>query len=254
MATYKKRGAKKSVTKPDVSKQEMDSTTAEVFETLDTSASKAEDFVAKYQNIILITIVVLTVGVLGSLLYQSYVVEPKSKEAVSERNQAQYYFNLAVNGQETDSLYARSIRGGEGKYGFDDIIENYEGTPAAELASYSAGMAYLNMNDFNAAIDYLKDFSSDDVLLSALAKGAIGDSYAQLGKTDQALSYYEEAINASENEYTSPKYLFKAALLSSALGKNSKALSYFKRIKSDFPNSEEATQVDIQIGRLENIK
>jgi len=68
------------------------------------------------------------------------------------------------------------------------------------------------------------------------------------------LSYYEEAINASENEYTSPKYLFKAALLSSALGKNSKALSYFKRIKSDFPNSEEATQVDIQIGRLENIK
>ena len=56
MATYKKRGAKKSVTKTEVGENQTDSTTAEVFETLDTSASKAEEFVAKYQNIILIVI------------------------------------------------------------------------------------------------------------------------------------------------------------------------------------------------------
>lgn len=254
MATYKKRGAKKSVTKADVSEHQTESTTAEVFETLDTSASKAEEFVAQYQNIILIVIGVVTVGVLGSLGYQSFVVEPTSKEAVGELNQAQYYFNLAVNGQDSDSLYARSIRGGEGKYGFDDIIENYSGTAAADLASFSAGMANLNMKEYQAAIEYLEDFSSDDILLSALAKGAIGDSYAQLDQNDKALSYYGEAIEASENVYTSPKYLFKAGLLSSALGKNSKALSYFKRIKNDYPDSEEASQVDIQIGRLENIK
>ena len=124
MATYKKRGAKKAVTKAEVGENQTDSTTAEVFETLDTSASKAEEFVAKYQNVILIIIGVVTVGVLGSLGYQSFVVEPTSKEAVGELNQAQYYFNLAVNGQDSDSLYARSIRGGEGKYGFKDIIEN----------------------------------------------------------------------------------------------------------------------------------
>tara|TARA_B100000767_G_C19773469_1_gene541321 strand:+ start:1773 stop:2537 length:765 start_codon:yes stop_codon:yes gene_type:complete len=254
MATYKKRGAKKSLTKSDVIENKIDSTTAEVFETLDTSASKAEEFVAKYQNVILILISIVTIVVLGSLTYKSFVVEPISKEAVSELNQAQYYFNLAVNGQDSDSLYARSIQGGEGKYGFDDIIQNYGGTPAADLASFSAGMAYLNMNDFSKAIEYLDDFSSDDILLSALAKGAIGDSYAQLGQSDDALNYYGKAIEASENDYTSPKYLFKAGLLSISLGKNSKALSYFKRIKSEYPTSEEASQVDIQIGRLENIK
>jgi len=253
MATYKKRGAKKSVIKSDLSEHQTDSTTAEVFETLDTTASEAEEFVAKYQNVILILISVVTVGVLGSLGYQSLVVEPNSREAVGELNQAQYYFNLAVNGQDNDSLYARSIRGGEGKYGFDDIIENYGGTPAADLASFSAGMAYLNMKDYNAAIEYLNDFSSDDILLSALAKGAIGDAHAQLDHSDQALNYYTQAIKASENAYTSPKYLFKAGLLSSALDKNSQALSYFKRIKNDYPTSEEASQVEIQIGRLENL-
>ena len=254
MATYKKRGAKKSVTKAEVGENQTDSTTAEVFETLDTSASKAEEFVAKYQNIILIVIGVLTVGVLGSLGYQSFVVEPTSREAVGELNQAQYYFNLAVNGQDSDSLYARSIRGGEGKYGFDDIIENYSGTPASDLASFSAGMAYLNMKDYNSAIEYLKDFSSDDILLSAIAKGSIGDSYVQLNQDDKALDYYIKAINSSENDYTTPKYLFKAGLLTSALEKNSQALSYFKRIKDEYPNSTEAAQVDIQIGRLENLK
>ncbi|MCH1538659.1 MAG: tetratricopeptide repeat protein [Flavobacteriaceae bacterium] len=253
MATYKKRGAKKSVTKTEVSENQTDSTTAEVFETLDTTASKAEEFVAKYQNLILVSIGLITIGVLGSLGYNSFVLEPTSKEAVGELNQAQYYFNLAVNGQDTDSLYALSIRGGEGKYGFDDIIENYSGTDAADLATFSAGMAYVNIKDFNSAINYLKDFSSDDVLLSALAKGAIGDSYAQLNQSEEALAYYIQAVDASENVYTTPRYLFKAGLLSSSLGKNNKALAYFKRIKSDFPNSDEASQIDIQIGRLENI-
>ena len=254
MATYKKRGAKKSILQAEVGENQTDSTTAEVFETLDTSASKAEEFVAKYQNIILIVIGVVTVGVLGSLGYQSFVVEPTSREAVGELNQAQYYFNLAVNGQDSDSLYARSIRGGEGRYGFDDIIKNYSGTPASDLASFSAGMAYLNMKDYNSAIEYLKDFISDDILLSAIANGSIGDSYSQLDQDDEALDYYIKAINASENDYTTPKYLFKAGLLSSALEKNSQALSYFKRIKDEYPNSTEAAQVDIQIGRLENLK
>jgi hypothetical protein len=47
MATYKKRGAKKSVNSPQLSEQEIESTTAEVFETLDARASKTEEFVAK---------------------------------------------------------------------------------------------------------------------------------------------------------------------------------------------------------------
>ena len=43
MATYKKRGAKKSVTKPEVQEQELESTTAEVFESLDVGASEQKN-------------------------------------------------------------------------------------------------------------------------------------------------------------------------------------------------------------------
>ena len=52
MATYKKRGSLKS--KVVVENENSNSKTAEVFQNLDLGASKAENFVAKYQNIILL--------------------------------------------------------------------------------------------------------------------------------------------------------------------------------------------------------
>ena len=66
MATYKKRGQKKSSATIPVKEIESESTTAEVFQTLDTSASKTEQLVSKYQKFILIAIVLVTISVLSS--------------------------------------------------------------------------------------------------------------------------------------------------------------------------------------------
>ena len=165
MATYKKRGYKKSISKPDTPEIEQESTTAEVFERLDTGASRTEEFVAKYQNIILGVIGGVAFVVLGFLGYQQFIKLPKEQESISELNQAQYYFDMAVNSTNSDSLYLRALNGGDGKYGFLDIIENYSGTSAAKLATYSAGMSYLNLKDYKNAISYLDQFDADDVLL-----------------------------------------------------------------------------------------
>ena len=254
MATYKKRGAKKSITQSRENEAVQESTTAEVFETLDTTANKTEEWVVKYQNYILGLIGFVAIGVLGYLGYSNFVSEPKAKEAVSELNQAQYYFELAVNSINSDSLYRRALNGGEGKYGFLDIIENYKGTPAAKLATYSAGMAYLNLKEYENAISYLEQFSAEDVLLSALAKGAIGDAFAQLGQIDDAYDYYIKASQASENLYSTPKYLYKAAMLGAENGKIKQAISFLERIENEYPKAEEAKWVAVQRGKLENMK
>ena len=254
MATYKKRGAKKSITPSKENEAVLESTTAEVFETLDSTASKTEEWVVKYQNFILGFIGVVALGVLGYLGYKNFVVEPRAQEAVSELNQAQYYFELAVNSIESDSLYRRALNGGEGKYGFLDIIDNYQGTPAAKLATYSAGMAYLNLKDYENAIAYLDQFQGEDILLSALAKGAIGDAYAQLGKLDDAFDYYIQASKVSENMYSTPKYLYKAAMLGAQNGKVKQAISFLERIEKEYPKAEEAKWVAVQKGKLEHMK
>ena len=253
MATYKKRGSKKSKISSKQTEEIQESTTAEVFETLDSTASKTEEWVVKYQNVILTFIGIVAVGVLGYLGYQNYVIEPKTKEAISELNQAQFYFELAVNSQDSDSLYKRALNGGEGKYGFLDIIKNYEGTTAAKLATYSAGMAYLNIKDYQNAIAYLNQFNSDDVLLGALAKGAIGDAFAQMGQLEEAFDYYVTASNINNNMYSTPKFLYKAAMIGSKLGKDSQALTYLERIDKEFKESQEANMVAVQIAKLKSI-
>ena len=253
MATYKKRGSKKSKISSKQTEEIQESTTAEVFETLDSTASKTEEWVVKYQNIILTFIGIVAFGVLGYLGYQNYVIEPKTKEAISELNQAQFYFELAVNSQDSDSLYKRALNGGEGKYGFLDIIKNYEGTTAAKLATYSAGMAYLNIKDYQNAIAYLDQFNSEDVLLGALAKGAIGDAFAQMGQLEEAFDYYVTASNINNNMYSTPKFLYKAAMIGSKLGKDSQALTYLERIDKEFKESQEANMVAVQIAKLKSI-
>ncbi len=248
MATYKKKESKSKNKGFDSSKK--DSTTAEVFESLDVNASKTEQVVAKYQNFIIGFVALAIIVVLGYLGYENLIIQPKSEEANNELFTAQNYFNQALNNdQNSDSLFLLSLNGGEGKYGFLDIIENYTGTEAANLSLYSAGMAYYNLNDFEKSINYLQDYNSQDEILNALAMGVIGDSFAELNQLDDALDSYTDAANSSSNKFSSPKFLLKAGNIASLLEKKSLALKYYKKIKVDYPKSIEASLIDIKIGK-----
>ena len=165
--------------------------------------------------------------------------------------QAQQYFDQAVNAVEKDSLYNLALQGGDGQFGMLDIIDNHGGTKAANLAKYYAGMAYLNTKDYQNAITYLSDFSSGDDALGPIAKGAIGDAFVQLNQPSDALEYYEKAVQMKTNDFTTPMYLYKAGVVALQLEDNNKALKYFSRIKEEFPNSPEANNVDVFIGRAE---
>jgi len=248
MATYRKKSIKSRSKNSENSISE--STTAEVFDSLDVGASKTELIVSKYQNYIISFVVIAVFSVLGYLGYQNFILQPKSEEANNELFTAQNYFNLALtNTENKDSLFILSLNGSEGKYGFLDIIENYKGTKAANLSYYSAGMAYFNLNDFEKSIDYLGNFSSDDEILNALALGAIGDSFAELNQLNDALDSYISAYNSSDNSFSAPKFLLKAGNIASLLGNKSEALKFYTKIKEDYSKSPESNLIDIQIGK-----
>jgi len=248
MATYRKKSIKSRSKSSENSISE--STTAEVFDSLDVGASKTELIVSKYQNYIISFVVIAVFSVLGYLGYQNFFLQPKSEEANNELFTAQNYFNLALtNNENKDSLFILSLNGSEGKYGFLDIIENYKGTEAANLSYYSAGMAYFNLNDFEKSIDYLGNFSSDDEILNALALGAIGDSFAELNQLNDALDSYISAYNSSDNSFSAPKFLLKAGNIASLLGNKSEALKFYSKIKEDYSKSPESNLIDIQIGK-----
>ena len=249
MATYQKRGYKPK-TKEEVEEHvQEESTTAEVFESLDEGASKTEAWVENNQKPIFIGIGVIVVAVVGYLAFEKFIQEPKELEASNEMYQAQNYFNEAVEGSVAkDSLFNLALSGGEGKYGFLDIIDNYGSTKAGNLAHYYAGMAYLNTNKYQEAIDQLDAFESEDAMLAPLAKGAIGDAFMQLDQPEEALSYYEEAASKSDNNFVAPRFLLKAAKVAISLDENDKAVSFLNRIEEDYSESAEAGEVPLLLG------
>lgn len=250
MATYKKKYKPKTKVEKEQNIED-GSTTAEVFNTLDETASKTEAFVEKNQKYIFVIIGVVALVVLGFLGYKEFIAKPKQTAAMNDMFQAQKYFNDAVTGTAKDSLYNLALTGGEGKFGMLDIIEEYSGTPSANLASYYAGTAYLRLKDYKNAVEHLNNFKSDDEILAPLAKGNIGDAFVQLNQPEDALDYYEEAAKMRDNEYTTPMYLYKAGAIALDLGQADKALGYFERIKEDYPNATEAATIDVFIGKAQ---
>ncbi len=249
MATYKKRGYKPRNKEEEKALAEQGSTTAEVFSALDESASKSEQWVARNQNYILGVIGVIAVAVLGYLGYNQFVQQPRNASAANEMLYPNRYFNEALeNTAEKDSLFLLALNGAEGKYGYLDIIEEYSGTPSANIATYAAGMAYKELQQYDKAIEYLEQVKPDEEITAALAMGGIGDAFLQLGQTEDALGYYEKAFAEDDNTLTTPRFLYKAGIAALELGKKEKALKYFQRIKDDYPDAEEARTIDAFIG------
>lgn len=258
MATYKKRGYKaKDVTiegNEDVNYQEADSTTAEVFNTLDEGASKTEEWVSKNQNYILGVIGAVALGVLGYLAYNQFVSEPKEVEAGNEMFYAMQDFNQALqNTAIQDSLYTLALNGRNGKYGLIDVVDNYKGTKNANLATYAAGMSFLNTQKYQEAIDYLSDYKANDAVTGAMAYGGIGDAFMQLNQPEDALNYYEKALEANTNSFSTPLFLQKAGTTALELKKAEVALKHFQRIKEEFAKSPEASMVDVYIAMAQNM-
>jgi tetratricopeptide (TPR) repeat protein len=247
MATYKKTGSKVKDAQKNI---EDNSTTAEVFNTLDQTASRSEQFIQKNQNIIFIVIGIIVASILGYLAYQKYVKVPKEKEAANELAFPKAYFDNAINNTvAADSLFTLALKGADGKYGFVDIADEYSGTKAGNLANYYAGISYLRLKKYKEAIEYLEDFSSKDELLGPIAKGAIGDAFSDINQPKDAFDYYVKAANLKDNNFSTPLFLFKAGNTAMELENYSKAKELFERIKNDYPSATEANNIDIYINK-----
>lgn len=253
MASYKKRGYKPKKEKIqqndalDNVAYDGESTTEEIFDALDETASKTEEFVAKNWKVLLGVLATVLVG-FAIYYFMNQATASTNEQAANDIVFANGKFGEAVNATTAkDSLFKLALNGDGNRLGYLDVIKDYKGTKTANIAYLAAGEAYFNIGDFKNAIAHLEKFSSDDVILNAQAKGLIGDAFVEFEKYDDALNYYGKAIAASKNNFTTPKYLLKAGILALETGKKSVAKKYFEQLKKDFASSKEAKDVDLLI-------
>lgn len=204
-----------------------------------TTAERFFETNSKIITIIFGVAVAIALLLLATHRFYSLPREAKAKEQifVAEQYFEKDSFNLAING--------------DGNYpGFLDIIADYGGTKAGKLARYYTGISNLHLGNYQEAINFLEDFSSDDLLLSPVALGATGDAYCELGNKEKAVKLYMEAAELNPNNFTSPVYFLKAGIIYEALGNKEKALSAYKMIKEKYSESSEGRTIDKYIARL----
>ena len=215
----------------------------ENIQAVEEALGKTEQFIEDNQKPILIVVGVIVLIVLVFFGFQRFYLVPKEKSAQEQIFMAEYYF-------EIDSLDL-ALNGDGINPGFLDIIDNYKFTNTANLAHYYSGIIYLKKDDYQTAIDFLEGFDGDDQIIEPMALGAIGDCYLQLDNPDAAVNYYLHAAESSENEFTSPVFLMKAGWTYEVLKEYSNAIKIYKRIKEDFPRSNEAREMEKYIARAE---
>ena len=71
----------------------------------------------------------------------------------------------------------------------------------------------------------------------------------ELGETENALEYYLLAANNKRNDFTSPIYLMKAAMVYEELQDFEKAVEVYKDIKSNFAETKEGLEVEKYLSR-----
>ncbi len=198
---------------------------------------QAESFYEKNQKILLGIGAGLLLLVGGYFGYKYLYQMPRNKEAAEQMFQAELQF-------QRDSFELALINPGGGYSGFLDIIDNYKGTAVANLAHYYAGICYLQLGNFQAAISFLEDFRPGGKVTPIMKYGAMGDAYSEMEQWDRAITSYKKAAQAADNEFLTPYYMKKLGLLYEKQEKHRDALETYTSIKAKYPRSQEASNIE----------
>tara|TARA_R110002072_G_scaffold150586_7_gene299077 strand:- start:1292 stop:1981 length:690 start_codon:yes stop_codon:yes gene_type:complete len=215
----------------------------EVLVDVQQSISKIEKYLEENRKSLSVIVVGILAIVVGYFAVDIFYQQPREKESQLAIYKAQQYF-------ESDSL-ALALNGNGLDLGFIAVADEYSGTKAGNLANYYAGICALNLGQYQEAIAYFDEFSSDDPILSVIAKGSIGDAFMEINQPVEALEYYNKAVNGEENNLIVPFYLKKAGILAESQGDLDQALKHYTRLKKEFGDSRDALDADKYIARIE---
>ena len=205
------------------------------------AVSKTELFFQENAKLIYGCVAAVILVALAILAYNRFILQPqkeKAREAMfkTEQKFAQGDFELALNGD--DNIM-----------GFEEIIDTY-GKKAGESVYLYAASCALQTGEFDKAIGWFKKYDGKDKILLARAQAGIGDAYVGLEDYKNALAAYEKAAATSDDVF-SAGYLLKAGQVAEELGDKDKALACYNKIKDQYPNAVEASDIDKYITRIE---
>ncbi len=206
------------------------------FDLEDFLGEKGYDFYLKNKFLATVSVIIIGLILVGwfsySVLWVNFVVNPNNEKSIEKLWQAE---NSGFDKEDWNSaIYGDSLNTFDG---FSEISKEYGGYHGGDLALYDLGIAYLNNENYDEAIETLKKVDFDDEIIGTITFGALGDAYMQKGNITDAYIYYEKAYKRRDNELTTPVYMMKAAFIKEMEKDYDKAKSIYQELIEKYPNS-----------------
>lgn len=207
-------------------------------EALAQAQAQTENFFEKHSKAVVIAMIAIFVLAAAIFGYKKLVSEPRMQAAQEMLYKAQYQF------EQQNADLALALNGDENTPGFAQVAEQYGNTPAGNLANLYAAACSIRLGEVEAAESYLAKFKNvkgtPGEIINAMAAGLKGDIAVEKGDNAAAAAAFEAAAKVSDNLYTAPMYLRKAAQAYTALGNEAKAKACLDIIIDKYANSPEA--------------
>lgn len=183
---------------------------------------KLETFFDTYGNKLLSGLVGITVVAVAIFVVLSLV----KNSAQKHEHNAQAALTVALTSEASVESYVA-------------IVEEYEGTKAANTATYMAAAEYLKAGDLESAKAYLAKYADAEgaagEIINALVYSLRGDVAVEENDLQSAVELFTKAMAASEDVNTYENNARKLALVYVAMGDNVKAQETYKAMVEIYP-------------------
>lgn len=207
------------------------------------SYEKVQSFYLENKNAIVAAAVAVILIIGGGIGYYYY--------AQSQERQAQQLMGYAEN-YFLQADYQNALQGSEEDFtvGFEQIINNYSRTDAANLARYYAAVSEYQLGNTEAALTYIQNYEPPEGILGVGPIAFHAVILTDLGRHEEAAEKYVKAAEWDQNDATTPYNYLEAANAYHDAGNTEMARRYAQRIVDEYPNSSQAPEAERLIGLM----
>ena len=147
-----------------------------------------------------------------------------------------------------DADYRTAIEGTGELLGLLDIVDQFGGTPAGNLARFYAGDALFRLADYEGALEHFEQFNDRDDIIGASVVAGRASIHEMKGEFERAGELYERAASMEDNVVHSPRYLMSSARAYIQAQAYDRAEEVLEDIEDEYPDSDLADEVTYHLG------
>jgi tetratricopeptide (TPR) repeat protein len=205
--------------------------------------SKAQSFYDQNKNAVIGGAIALIILIGGSVGYYYYAEaqENEAQELMGQASQAYLQGN-----------YDEALTGSDANFtvGFEQIINNYGMTEAANLARYYAAVSTFKLGNAQEALQYIENYEVPEGIMGVGPLSFHAVIHTELGNHAEAAEMYVKAAEWNVNDSTTPYNYLEAANAYHDAGNAEKARQYAQKIIDEYDNSNQATEAERLLGML----